>query len=236
MGPGPSVIPADYACGMSKWIWSGTAIAVAAFIGIVVIADDDASVRVGAWAQFVATLGTVFAAYLAFRTADSNRAQAKEANQAIAEATRPQLSLNITPNTYGSGRPDPMTPLTLTISNRSKFNVNACRVDWKLPGGTFSRKDLSAIFADANPSSGMFSDHVPYASGLSSHDQVKLGLHHMYSTSVIEVVFYYSSTFSNGEWMEVHYWETRAEHDNPEDPNWRLFHTYDPPKWIPTST
>lgn len=103
---------------MSKWIWPGTAIAVAAFIGIVVIADEDASVRVGAWAQFVATLGTVFAAYLAFRTADANRAQAKEANQALAEATRPQLSLNITPNTYGSGRPDPMTPLTLTISNR----------------------------------------------------------------------------------------------------------------------
>ncbi len=58
----------------------------------------------------------------------------------------------------------------------------------------------------------------------------------MFSNSVIEVVFYYSSTFSNGEWMEVHYWETRDEHDNPKDPNWRLFHTNDPPKWIPTST
>ncbi|WP_434590812.1 hypothetical protein [Brevibacterium sp. 1718] len=221
---------------MDKWIWSITAIAFAAFIGIVVVADNDPSVRVGAWAQFVATLGTIFAAYLAFRTADANRAQAKEANQALAEATRPQLSLNITPNTYGSGRPDPMTPLTLTISNRSKFNVNAYRVDWKLPGGTFSRKDLGAIFADANPTTGTFSDHVSYASGLSSHEQVELGLHQMYLNSVIEVVFYYSSTFSNGEWMEVHFWETRDEHDRLTDPNWRLFHTYDPPKWIPTST
>lgn len=221
---------------MSKWIWSGASIAVVAFIGIVVIADDNASVRVGAWAQFVATLGTVFAAYLAFRTADANRAQAREANQAMAEATRPQLSLNITPNSYGSGRPDPVTPLTLTISNQSKFNADACRVDWKLPHGTFCRKDLGVIFADANPSSGTFSDHVSYTSGLSSHEQVELGLHHKFTSSVIEVVFYYSSTFSNGEWMEVHYFETRDEDDNPEDPNWRLFHTYDPSKWIPTST
>lgn len=221
---------------MSKLIWTLGGVAVLALITMVFIANDSASVRIGAWAQFAATLGTIFAAYLAFRTADANRAQAKEANQAMAEATRPQLSLVITPNTFGSGRPDPITPITLTISNESKFNVDSFRVDWKLPGGTFSRKELGSIFANANPSSETFSHHVSYASGLKSYERVDLGLHNMYAASVIEVRFHYASTFSNGEWMEVHYWETRDEHNNPDSPNWRLFHTYDPPKWIPSSS
>lgn len=230
-------MPADYDDEMGKWIWIWIVVVVAviAFVVIVVVADDSTSVRVGAWAQFVATLGTVFAAYLAFRTADANRAQAKEANQAMAEATRPEVSLWVTPNTFGSGRPDPVTPLTLTISNESKFNVNASRVGWKLPGGTYSRRDLGPIFASASPPSRTFGYPVTHASGLSSDERIELGLFEMYSAAVVEVIFYYSSTFSGGEWMETHYWENRDEHDNPDSPNWRLFHTYDPPKWIPSS-
>lgn len=228
-------MPSDYDVGMKKLIWILSAGAAVALVGMVFLANDSASVRIGAWAQFAATLGTIFAAYLAFRTADANRAQAKEANKAMAEATRPELSLAITPNSYGFGRPDPMTPLTLSISNQSKFNVNACQVKWKLPGGTYSRRDLGPIVAHANPSRRAFDYHVSYAGNVRSHEQVDLGLLDMYTSGVVEVIFNYSSTFSDGEWSETHYWENRDRNDNLDSPNWELSHTCDPPKWIPKS-
>lgn len=221
---------------MRKWIWIGAVIAVVAFIVIVIIADDSASVRVGAWAQFVATLGTVFAAFLAFRTAEANRAQAKEASQGLAEATRPQLSLRVTPFTFGPKKGDLKTPLKLTVTNKSKYDVKGCRVEWGMDGSPFSRQDLGPIFADPKPPSAWFSDPVTYAGSMSSHAGCDLGLHEKFSPSVFRVIIHYSSTFSGGEWMEVHYWTTEDTHNNPEDQNWGITHTYDPPKWIPMTS
>lgn len=236
---GAIFVSADYDCHMKKkltiWVWIAAAVAAVAFFVLVPFVDDSLSVRVGAWAQFTATLGTVIAAALAFGTADENRKLAKEANQAMAEATRPQLSLSVTPNSYGPRRDDSITPLTLTIINQSKFNVNDCRVDWELAGGTLSRKEVGAIFADADPSGKEFSEHVAYASGIMSTARVTLGLHDMYAPSTIRVMFYYSSTFSNGEWAEIHYWNTRDRYENSDSQYWELVHTYDPPKWIPTN-
>ncbi|RBP68102.1 hypothetical protein DFO66_101329 [Brevibacterium sanguinis] len=220
---------------MQKWIWIGAAAAIVAFIGIVYLANDSLSVRIGAWAQFIATLGSVFAAFLAFRTADANRKQANEANQAMAEATRPQLSLTVTPNTYGPPQDNSVTGLHLTIANQSKFNVDDCRVYWEMAGGSISRKEIGPIIADGDPSSRGFGDSVAYASGLMSYATVTLGLHEMFKPSTIRVIFYYSSTFSNGEWMETHYWTTRDAIEDPRSSNWKLVHTYDPPKWIPRS-
>lgn len=228
-------MPADYDVGMSKWVSAGSAIAVVAFIGIVVIADDSASVRVGAWAQLVATLGTVFAAFLAYRTAAENRQQAKEASQGLAEATRPQLSLRVTPFTFGPAEGDSKTPLRLTVTNKSKYDVKACRVEWGMDGSPFSRQDLGPIFANPKPPSAWFSDPVTYAGEMRSHAGCDLGLHEKFTPSTFRIVIHYSSTFSGGEWMEVHYWATEDTHYNPSDQNWGITHTYDPPKWIPTT-
>lgn len=236
MGAGPFVVAADYDDGMGKWIWSAAAIAVVAFIGIVVIANDSASVRVGAWAQFVATLGTVFAAFLAYRTAEANRRQAKEASQGLAEATRPQLSLKVTPFTFGSKQGDSKAPLRLTVTNKSKYDVKDCRVEWGMDGSPYSRQDLGPIFADPKPPSAWFSDPVTYAGGMRSQAGCDLGLHEKFTPSTFRVVIRYSSTFSGGEWMEVHYWMTEDTHYNADDQNWGITHTYDPPKWIPTGT
>lgn len=228
-------MPADYDDGMRKWIWIGAAIAVVAFIVIVVIAGDSASVRIGAWAQFVATLGTVYAAALAFRTAKENRAQAKEASQGLAEATRPQLSLRVTPFTFGPTQDDSKTPLRLKVTNRSKYDVKDCRIEWGTDGGPFGRQKLGPIFADPKPPSAWFSDPVTYAGGMRSDAGCELGLHEKFTPSTFRIVLYYSSTFSGGEWMEVHYWTTEDTHHNPDEQNWGITHTYDPPKWIPTS-
>ncbi|TSI12617.1 hypothetical protein [Brevibacterium aurantiacum] len=217
------------------WICIGSAIALIALVVIVFMADDSVSVRVGAWAQFVATLGTVFAAALAFRTADANRLQAKDANQAMAVATRPQLSLNVTPKIDGPPLGDKEFDLRLTIINQSQFDVKDGRVEWELKNGVKGEHKFGPIFAAANPESGLVSEHVSYAGDRKSHEYVGLGSQENFTPGTMRVTLYYTSIFSNGEWMEIHYWKTSDINKDSATPHWRMSHTYEPPLWIPAS-
>lgn len=219
------------------WILIGLAAATVLWFLIVGRADDGQSARIGAWAQVVATMGTVYATALAFQTADKNRKQAKESSQAMAEATRPLLSLNIMPRIEGPAQGEEVSEIRLSIVNQSQFDVKGGRVDWEMKDGTTGGQKFGPIFAAANPESGLVSEHVAYSGDRKSNQSVLLGPHKNFTPGVMRVTLYYTSIFSNGEWMEVHYWKTSdVNSENPDHPHWKLAHTYDPPKWIPTST
>lgn len=245
-GPGPNVITRGYYYRMKKnlKVWAGIAasVSVAAFVGLVFFAPDGLGVRIGAWAQLTATIGSVLAAALAFFTADANLAQAKESRQAVAEATRPRLSLYVNPRTYGSEKEytekhkDTKTALQLNIRNQSQFNVEDCRIEWELGRTPKSREEVGPLFADPNPSRGTFSEHVSYSGELRSSAQVTLGVQDMFTESIVRVMLYYTSSFSNGEWVEVHYWKTQNTSENSDSSYWELTHSCDPPVWVPAET
>ncbi len=212
------------------------AISVGAFIGLVFFADDSQGVRIGAWAQLTATIGTVLAAVFAYNTANANLTQARESRQAVAEATRPQLSVEVKPSKYGPKKGDSKTPVCLTVSNRSKFNVDDCRVEWELGRSSVASKELGPLFADPKPVRGNFGEPLSYADDLQSTKSVPLGVHEKFKASTIRVVLHYTSTFSNGEWLEVHYWTPTDTDENVDTSNWELEHKCDPPKWLPAET
>lgn len=219
------------------WILVGLAAATVFWFLIVGRADEGQSARIGAWAQLVATMGTVYATALAFQTADKNRKQAKESSRAMAEATRPLLSLNMMPRVEGSARGEEVSEVRLSIVNHSKFDVKDGRVDWEMKNGATGEHKFGPIFAAANPESGIVSEHVSYAGDRKSNQYVPLGSHENFTPGVMRITLYYTSIFSGGEWMEIHYWKTSdVNSDNPDHPHWKLSHTYEPPKWIPTSS
>lgn len=220
------------------WAWIGILIVLIALVVILFIANDASSVQIGAWAQVVAALGAVFAAFLAFGTADTSRKQAEHTSRAMATATRPRLALTLTPQVGVTPLPEyEQSDLTLTISNQSQFDVKDGRIEWEKGDGATGEREFGPIFAAANPESGsIVGSSVSYAGERKSHQYIPIGQHENFKAGTIRVTLYYSNIFSIGLWREIHYWKTSDINNNPGAPHWSRSHTYDPPELIPTTS
>lgn len=193
------------------------------------------SVRIGSWAQLLAALGALGAAALALSTARENRDQTEKANEALAAATRPRLSLHTSPGMDQLGHLDSGHPVKLVIMNLSPFDAPKIRVNWTTSDGTPRASQTVRLLADPSPSKGLVSEHVSYSDGASTSATVTLGAASELDPLKHQVRLYYASQFGNGGWMEVHKWSIWSISDDPERPMWRSKHTVEPPKWMTLS-
>lgn len=229
-------MPSDYDGRMklSWWKWTIAVVAIGAVAWVVVVhnASDGLSTRIGSWAQILAAAGTLGAAALALSTAQENRAQAEKANEALAAATRPQLSLHTSPGMDQVVHLNPGAEVKLIIRNLSPFDAPKLRVSWIMKDGTRRTATGERLSADPNPSKGMIGEHVSYSGGSSTTASVTLGTASEINESKTQVTLYYASQFGNGGWMEHHQWDVWSISSDPEKPLRRDKHTVEPPKWM----
>lgn len=193
------------------------------------------SVRIGSWAQLLAAAGTLGAAALALSTARENRTQSQKTNEALAAATRPQLSLHMLPMMSQRAYIKPDAIVTLSISNLSKFDAPRLRVNWTTKDGMPHEAWIENLLADPNPSKGLIGEHVTYSGETRTSAYVKLGEASDLEDRDNRVRLYYASQFGNGGWMEMHRWENWNVSDDPKTAHWQHRHTVDPPKWMTLS-
>lgn len=193
------------------------------------------SVRIGSWAQLLAAAGTLGAAALALSTARENRAQAQKANEALAAATRPQLSLHMLPMMSQRVNMESGALVRLSISNLSAFVAPRIRINWTTKDGMPHEAWIDRLLADPNPEKGLIGEHVSYSGGASTSATVELGTTSNLDDQDNRVRLYYSSQFGNGGWMEVHRWEAWNTSDDSEHPHWQHRHTIEAPKWMTLS-
>lgn len=194
--------------------------------------SNSLSVRIGSWAQLLAAAGTLGAAALALATARENSAQAERANEALASATRPQLSVHMLPMMSQRAYMNPDAKVALSISNLSKFDAPRIRVNWTTKDGIPHEAWIDHLLADPSPSKGLTSEHVSYSGDKSTSAYVNLGAASALQDRDNRVRLYYVSQFGTGGWMEMHRWETWNTSDDPKNAHWQDTHTVDPPKWM----
>lgn len=232
-------MPSDYDGGMklSWWKWTIVVVVIGtvAWVFVVHNASNGLSTRIGSWAQILAAAGTLGAAALALSTAQENRSQAEKANEALAAATRPRLSLHTAPGMEQIGHLSSGDPVKLVIMNLSPFDAPKIRVNWTTKDGTPRASQIVRLLADPSPSKGLVAEHVSYSDGASTSATLTLGTASEISQAEHQVRLYYASQFGNGGWMQVHKWTTWSISDDPERPMWRSKHTVESPRWMTLS-
>lgn len=155
---------------LSRLWWAVVVVAVIAATWLVVVhnGSNGFSARVGSWAQLLAAFGTVGAAALALSTARENRSQSEKANEALAAATRPRLSLHTSPGMDQLVHMKPDAPVKLMIMNLSPFDAPKIRVNWMTRDGTPRASQTVRLLADPSPSKGLAAEHVSYSDGAST--------------------------------------------------------------------
>lgn len=192
--------------------------------------------RIGSWAQLLAALATVLAAWLALATARENREQAKIANRALTAATRPRITLSLMPAPKAMKHCAPNQAVSLAISNNSAFDVPKCRVSWTTKSGLAKVVWVDQLSADPDSSTGFISEGVSRAGGAKSSVSVPLGELNDWDVDNAQVMFFYASPFHNGGWMEVHKWPLWNTSSDPATPaHYESRHTVGDPTWMSLS-
>lgn len=222
---------------LSWLVWALVVVfgSVVTWMLIVHNSSNGLSVRIGSWAQLLAAAGTLGAAALALSTAKENRAQSQKANEALAAATRPQLSLQMLPMMKQRAYLQPNETVYLSISNLSAFVAPRIRVNWNTQDGMPHEAWIDRLLGDPNPEKGLIGEHVSYSGDASTSATVQLGVASNLDEQDNRVRLYYASQFGNGGWMEVHRWEAWNTSSDPEHPAWQHRHTIEAPKWMTLS-
>ncbi|MGO2520818.1 MAG: hypothetical protein ACTH8F_11905 [Microbacterium sp.] len=219
---------------LSWWQWALIALAVGVVGWVLIVhnSSDGLSTRIGSWAQLLAALGTLGAAWLALKTAKENREQAETANRALTAATRPLMSLHLLPQPKSMKHCEPDQPVSLSVSNNSPFDAPKCRVSWTTKHGQAKVEWLDQLSADVDSSVG-FSDGVSHNNGAKSSVYVPLGSLKDWNVDDAQIMFFYASPFHNGGWMEVHRWRTwNTSSDTDMPPHYEQKHTASAPIWM----
>lgn len=208
-------------------------IVVLSFILVMTWMTDKQGVRFGTWAQFLGSVGTAAAAIAAWRTAVTNREQARETNKALAHSTRPQLSVNMMPIPAKAGTGHGVSTYRIFINNYSPFDVPRGVAYWTLRDKTKGQVRFGALPGkpyDEPPPGGVLVTVTGKEHERRSHLVLELGDHVNFEKGEDTLTLHYVSPFGDGGWIERHVW--RTENKGTEDePQWESNRFIDSATW-----
>ena len=225
---------------MGFWAWAAVVVVVAlvvwSFFWVMGGATDNQGVRLGAWAQFFGSFGTVAAAVAAWRTAVVNREQARETNKALAHSTRPQLTINMRPEPSKAGTLHAESHYWVTVNNYSPFDVPRGVAYWTLRDGSRGQVRFGPLPSEPYDQPGPFDGAVLTVGEKrpEPHLVLDLGLHRNFERGEDNLTIHYVSPFGDGGWIELHVWRTENQ-GTEDDPKWKSERFIDSATWASLS-
>lgn len=204
------------------------------FLFVIVRLSDEWNDGLVVWAQTLAGAGSATAAIAALRTAQSNREQSRETARAIAEATKPVLTVRLLPipRNAANAVDRESDHYTLWVSNFSHFDVSHGKISWFLRDGTTGERSFNSIAARPGQT-----DQMPVVlevgkSGPRPDLQIPLGEHQNRQAGNDRVELEYFGGFGSGGWVSEVKWVT-TNMGTEGDPRWETQDWHRRATWRP---